>query len=88
MDLTEIVGYVFLAFIVAGFNFFWIRAALTDNSKFDKKETVQWLLGNIVLFFAYKEAETVESAKWFFILGALLLSVGMKIYEGLKHGDK
>ena len=70
---------IFLGFVALLYNVVWIRVAKKQNGKFDKKEAVQLLLGNLTVAIVYAEFTTnpIDWLKWLIVLGSLLFSVGL-----------
>jgi len=78
---------IFLLFLLVGFNVSWYREARRDNGNFDKKEIVQWMLGNLFLGLFYCHTISIVFTEWHWgiIAGSLILSVGIQLYtETLK----
>ena len=68
--------------LVMAWNVFWIRASKKENGGFQKKEIVQWLLGNLTvgLFYGYIIGIIFTEWIWGIILGSLILSVGIPLF--------
>ena len=78
-----IILQVFIGLLTAGWNIGWIRTAKKDNGDFDKKEIVQWLLGNLFigLFYCHSVLNIVFSEwHWGIIAVSLIGSVGIQLY--------
>ena len=85
IELKIFIGILFLAF-----NIFWIKVSKRQNGDFDKKEIVQWLLGNLTigLFYAYLIGTIFTEWIWGIILGSLILSVGIPLFsKAIKNGN-
>ena len=78
-----IILQIFCGWMLAGFNISWFREAHRDNGNFDKKEIVQWLLGNMAIGLFYNRfvlSVIIDQWIWAIILGSLIGSVGIQLY--------
>ena len=87
--ITNVLFFLFLTVWIAGllgFVYGWVRISKAHEGKVDKQEIVQlflmvsfWMLFGVELFvreFSYD--------KWMILIGSLVISVGIKIYERVK----
>ena len=82
---------VFLLLICIGFNLSWYKESKKDNGNFDKKEIVQWMLGNLSLcLFWVRFGMLIEFSDWTWgiILGSLVGSVGIQFYTDTLKNEK
>jgi len=78
-NLTIMELKIYLGFVALLYNIIWIVVAKKHNGNFDKKETVQLLLGNLTVVIVYAEftEHAIDWLKWLIVLGSLLFSVGL-----------
>ena len=80
------IAQIFTGILFILFTGLWVHAARKENGEFNKKETVQLLLGGAFCLILFQEVSglPVDWAKWTIVLGSLITSVGIKAFETMK----
>ena len=78
---------IFLTLTAVLFGALFIRASMKENGEFDKRETVQLLLGLLSIYVAYN-FEKFGLGGLALVLGSLLLSVKIEVFKFTQNDIK